>query len=277
MKPRSPDNTDFWDEYHNRIRTRKGGWLVGKGAFCHGFEINEDLMGKVSYFQLMILNATGRLVERRLADWFEAIFMGLSWPDARIWCNQVGALGGTMRVSVVAATAAGCLAADSRVYAQGTLIEGLDFIQRILNEKKKGVLTQDIIAAECARHGGKPLFMGYARPLAKGDERVVAMERVSETLGFKIGEHLKLAYEIEKILIEKYDETMNFNGYISAFLSDQNFTPQEAYRVCAVMVSSGITACYVDTFDRPPESFLPLRCKDIDYQGPPPRPVPARG
>jgi citrate synthase len=37
---------------------------------------------------------------------------------------------------------------------------------------------------------------------------------------------------------------------------------------------SGVTACYVDAVERPAETFLPLRCDDIDYQGPPPRDVP---
>lgn len=264
-----------WDENRGKIRSKKGGWLIGKGVFCHGYELNE-MMGNASFFQVMILNATGRLVERRLADWFEAIYIGLSWPDPRIWCNHIGALGGTMRTTVVAATVAGILAADSRIYGQGTSIEGLKFIQRILKEKKRGLSVKEIVESECHRHGGKPFLMGYARPIAKGDERLVAIERVTENLGFPVGEHLALAMEIELVLKEEYGEVINFNGYISAFLSDQGFSPEEVYRILAILVSSGVTACYVDTFERPVESFLPLMCEDINYQGPAPRPVPER-
>ncbi|MDF3013596.1 MAG: hypothetical protein K0Q78_1800, partial [Cellvibrio sp.] len=36
----------------------------------------------------------------------------------------------------------------------------------------------------------------------------------------------------------------------------------------------GVTACYLDTYHRPPDTFLPLRCTDIDYQGAAARPVP---
>lgn len=39
---------------------------------------------------------------------------------------------------------------------------------------------------------------------------------------------------------------------------------------------SGVTVCYVEEADKPPESFLPLRCDDIEYQGKPPRKVPFR-
>ncbi len=268
-------DTRYWDDRRGRIRSRKGGWKMGRGVFCHGFEMNKDLMGKVSFFQVMILNAIGRLVEKPLADWFEAMHVGLSWPDARIWCNQIGALGGTMRSTVVAATVAGVLAADSRAYGQGTLLEGFAFIERALAEARKGASVRDIVAQECARHGGKPKFMGYSRPIAKGDERLAEFFKIQERLGFPVGEHLALALDIEKVLLEEFDETMNFNGYVSAFLADQGLTAQEAYQVCAVLVTSGVTACYVDTFERPPESFLPMRCDDIDYQGPPSRPVPS--
>jgi citrate synthase len=100
------------------------------------------------------------------------------------------------------------------------------------------------------------------------------MESVAEELGFENGEHLSLAYEIEQFLLTKFDESMNINGYMSAFLSDQYFSPQEIYNICAVLVTSGVTACYVDNFQRPPETFLPMRCDDITYQGPAARPVP---
>lgn len=273
-KSRLSSSTKCWDDNRGIIRSRNGGWVIGKGVYCHGYEMNSDLVGQVSYFQVMILNATGRLVERALADWFEAIHIGLSWPDPRIWCNQIGALGGTVRSSVVAATVAGILAADSRSYGQKTLPEGMKFIQRAMVERKRGLSAREIVKLECTRHGGKHQFMGYARPVAKGDERLAAMERVSKNLGFSQGEHLALAYDIEQVLMDEFDEVMNINGYISAFLSDQEFTPQEVYHICAILVTSGVTACYVDTLERPAETFLPLRCDDMDYQGPPPRPVP---
>jgi citrate synthase len=116
--------------------------------------------------------------------------------------------------------------------------------------------------------------VGYIRPIAKGDERLETMERVSKKLGFTEGEHLLLAYDIEKVLMKKFDEGMNINGYMSAFLSDQGFSPEEVYRMFAAMVASGVTACYLDTYRQPPNSFLPLRCEDIDYQGASRRAVP---
>ena len=67
---------------------------------------------------------------------------------------------------------------------------------------------------------------------------------------------------------------MNIGGYISAFLSDLGYTAEEVYQIFAVLVTSGVTACYVDTHDKIPDSFLPLRCADIEYTGMLARPVP---
>ena len=259
---------NIWDANRCSIHTRKGGLLVGKGAFCHGYDIPNTLMGHATYFQVLILNATGRLVERRLADWLEAAFIGVSYPDPRIWCNQIGAIGGTLRTSPVAAVAGGILASDSRMYGPGTSVEAMEFIQDAFLKKKSGLTPEEIVAAALKRHGGKPYFTGYARPAFKGDERLPAMERVTEALGFQNGGHLTLAKEIEKILLEFYDEGLNLTGYMAAFLSDQDFTPQETYRICAVIVASGVLACYVDSSERPSGTFLPFRCDDINYIGP---------
>lgn len=262
------------ESLRGKIVSRTGGWIPGKAVFSHGYSMLDELVGEKSYFQIVILNATGKMVDKRLADWIEAICGCLSWPDPRIWCNQIGALSGSVRTSVVAATTMGCLASDSRAYGPLTLIDGVDFIQGALIKYKKGQLPKDIVREVTEANRGKPYIVGYIRPIAKGDERIETMERFSEKLGFSEGEHLRLAYKIEKVLMDNFDEGMNINGYMSAFLSDQGFGPSEVYSIYSLMVASGVTACYLDTLNRPPDTFLPLRCDDIDYQGKAARPVP---
>ena len=274
MKNNTKTDTSFWDKRRGKIVSRKGGWIIGKGAFSHGYDINKDCVGKWTYFQLMVLNATGKLPEKKLTDWMEAAFMGLSWPDSRLWCNQIAALGGTMRVTAAAATSAGLLSADTRLYGQRSLLEGIQFINKALLQKQAGSSPAEIVAKECARYKGHPYIVGYTRPIANGDERIAPLEKFATHLGFKNGEHLTLAYKIETVLKAEYGEEMNMNGYLSAFMADQGFSAEETYRLSLISTSSGITACYLDSLERPPESFLPLRCDDIDYQGPPPREVP---
>jgi hypothetical protein len=148
-------NTEFWDRQRGIIRSRKGGWIIGQGVFSHGYSMMDDLVGKVSYMQVVILNATGRLPKRRLANWVEAVYICLSWPDPRIWCNHIGALGGTVRASAVASTVAGVLAADSRTYGTRPIVEGASFIQKALKKKQAGLSVEQIVEVECAHHGGK--------------------------------------------------------------------------------------------------------------------------
>lgn len=264
----------YLDGRRNKIFSATGGWFPGKGVFSHGYSMLEELVGYKSYFQILILNATGRMVELNIANWLEAVYGCLSWPDPRIWCNQVGALAGSARASAVAATALGSLAADSRTYGVYPLIEGVNFIRQALLQQQQGATAADIVDGAAVTAGGKPLLMGYVRPIAKGDERIEALERVARQQGLIPGAHLRLAYDIETQLHERYGESMNVGGYIAAVLADEGFSAQEVYRMTTLLVASGVTACYLDTLARPADSFLPLRCSDVNYQGPARRPVP---
>ncbi|MBI4794048.1 MAG: hypothetical protein HY789_15230, partial [Deltaproteobacteria bacterium] len=146
-----------------------------------------------------------------------------------------------------------------------------------LNKRQRGASVEAIIRAHQRNPASKPVIVGYARPVANGDERVAAMQRVSLELGFAEGEHVRLALEIDGYLRGRFGETINLAGYLTAFLCDQGYTPLEIYRFCSLAVSSGVLACYAEAADQPPESFFPLQCKDIDYQGKPARDVPEQG
>ncbi|OGQ97272.1 MAG: hypothetical protein A2521_16010 [Deltaproteobacteria bacterium RIFOXYD12_FULL_57_12] len=273
---REKDDTRHWDDRRGRIFTSKGGWVIGEAVYHHGYSMMDDFIGQVSFFQVLIMSVTGRLPERRLADWVEAIFICMSYPDARIWCNQIGSLAGTMRASCVAGVSAGILATDSYHYGPGSLIAGAQFIVDALKKKKHGMTAEDILRQYQRHPDSKPTIIGYARPVASGDERIEAMERLSVQLGFERGEHLTLAFEIDEIMRQKFNERMNINGYGTAFFSDQGFSVEEIYRFLAVVANSGIHACYVEAADSPAGSFFPLRCQDLEYQGKAARPVPER-
>ncbi|MCI5143233.1 MAG: hypothetical protein D3909_16210, partial [Candidatus Electrothrix sp. ATG1] len=268
------NNTSFWDSRRGFIRTKKGGWVINEAIHNHGFSMMDDLVGKTSFFQVLFLNVTGRLPERRLTDWLEAYYICLSWPDPRIWCNQIGSLAGTMRASPLAAVGAGILTSDSNMYGPGITTEATGFILTALKKKKKGTSVEEIIAKQQRHPSTPPRIAGYMRPVACGDERIPAMEQVTKKLEFEMGEHLRLAYEIEEVLIEKFNERMNIGGYRSAFLLDQGLTPIEIYCLLSPIVQAGALACYAEAIDSPPESFFPLQCEDIDYRGKKSRPVP---
>lgn len=272
------NKTELWDSYRGVIRSRKGGWRIGTAVLNHGYSMMDDLVGKTSYFQVLVLNCCGRLPDRPLADWLEALFICLSWPDPRIWCNQIGALGASMRTEPAAAVTAGVLAADSRMYAAGVIPACCDFMLRARAEQLSGKSIETIINEELERkrlHSkSKPVLSGYARPIATGDERVVAMRRVGANLGFEPGVHEQLALAIHADLLANHNEAINVAGYCVAVLLDHGFTISEQNLLFSTWVHSGVHACYADALTKPAGTFLPMRCSDIDYRGPRHRPLP---
>ncbi len=265
------DPLAFWQQRRNRIHSRKGGWRIGEAVYNHGYSMLDELVGEVSYFQLMMLNVTDELPAPVLARWLEAAFICLSWPDSRIWCNQIGALAGDSRTSPVAATTAGVLASDSRLYGPGVLGNCMGFIQSALREVSLGARIETLVKRKLQQGKGVP---GYARPIAKGDERVIAMQRVGNDLGFEVGEHQRLALSISGYLTEHHQESINFGGYMAAFLADQGLDVRNVSRISACWVAAGVQACYAEAADNPAGSYLPLRCDDVVYRGQPDRELP---
>ena len=85
------NDTAFWDSRRNRIRTRKGGWRIGRGISVHGHSLLGDLVGSHGFFDVLYLEVTGRLPDPRLAQWIEAsaAIAGELSPD-----EQAAILGG---------------------------------------------------------------------------------------------------------------------------------------------------------------------------------------
>lgn len=264
-------SVEFWNSKRNKIFSRKGGWKPSQGVRTHGYSLLEDLIGNIGFFELLLLHVTGSKQSRELAIWLENAFMCLSWPDPRIWCNQIGSLGGSSRTNPAAAICAGTLAADSFYYGVGTLGPIYDFLLKA----KCSVATSSIehfIYNNCLING-KLKAPGFARPLAKGDERVEVMIPLAKKLGFSTGKFIALSLEISTYLTKVRDETINFAGYVTAFLMDQKFTKTQIVTILSLWVNNGVHACFVEAFENTPNSFLPLTCDDIEYIGPKPRPV----
>lgn len=267
------DYIDFWNRNRGHIYSNKGGWTLGEGISNQGYSMLDDLVGKASFFQVLMLNVTGKLPDARLAQWMEAAFICLSWPDPRIWCNKIGALGGDARVAPIAAICAGIMASDSKVYGPGTVLDTLHFISAARSASLAGHSVCEFIESQ-ARIKGRLMVPGFARPIATGDERVAAMQDVAEKLGFVDGVHLGVSYEIESYLVQQYGESLNLAGYLAAFWLDQGLDHYQGYIVFSLCVNGGIHACYTEYRDKSAGSFLPLKCNDIDYVGVPERPVP---
>lgn len=256
-----------WEGYRNYIISHAGKWVGGEDVCVRGKSLANDILPRYSYMQLQVLNITGKEISQPLSKWLEMSFMGLSYPDARIWCNQIAALCGVGKSSPVNAVAASCLAADSRIYggSQTTFIA----MQFLLNTKKQidaGKTLSEIIQTQKMKNG-VPAIVGFARPVKKEDERIGPYIKATKNLGFKQGEYIALALDIAAFIKQHYETDINSGGYCSAFLLDQGFTPYEGYQIRGLAVSSGAAACFSENKEKENYSFLPQRCDDIQYRG----------
>ncbi len=257
-----------WDKHRGNIFSKKGGWTIGKGIITHGYNLLDDIHGKCSMFQVMILNITGRLPERRLADLVEGMYITLSWPDARIWCNKMGVFNAMTHSSITTAIAAGGLAGDSKMYGAGTGKSIGPFFEKAYKDiVQQGVSVETFIETNCYKNG-KFIAPGFARPLAKGDERIPAMRNLAKKLGYEVGPYSQMVDDMETFLNNKAGEGLNLSGFFSAFMLDQGFTMDEIMGIAAFSVTGGVYAAYFEYINQPPNIFLALRVDDIDYIGP---------
>lgn len=268
-------DTAYWDSYRNRIRSKAGGFTLQGEVTLRGQNLIQYIENH-SYFQVLMLAVTGRHVERNIADWVEVLFSCLSYPDARIWCNNIAALGGDGKCSVVGATAAGIMAADSDLYGSRPILGSMAFLEQAQGEFEGGRSVAEIVEQQVRLRKGKFSIIGFSRPLATGDERLELLRSKARSLNMQRGRHEVLAMAIHEYAQQAYGESINMNGFIAAVSLDQEFTAKEVYQLSSAAVLSGLEACFVDYEERPIGGFLPLRCDDVEYVGPENRELPDR-
>lgn len=254
------------DKLRHCLPQRDGGWKIGEGVFSHGVDLLAETLNPGSYFRIFVVNATGREPEDRFCRWLESAFIGMSWPDPRIWCNMIGSLAASARTTSMSATLAGVIASDSTLYSARTLFGSMGFILsyvEAINSGGDGRLVVD----QYKKSEAVLRIPGFARPIANGDMRVDIMLEVDKKLGYERGAHMKAALKLSEKIQQEYGQSINFAGYLAAFLADNGYSPEEAYRFFSIITNSGITACYADDIKKPAGHFLPLRCDDIEYRG----------
>lgn len=265
----------IWETRRHRVVTRKGGWRIGEGVRVGAYSLLDDMVGRHTFFELLFLEVTDRMPSPELARWIEACFLCLSFPDPRIWCNQIGALAGTMRCTPGAAVSAGTLASDSGMYGPGAARSACEFIDEVTREVRTGESIESIVARRTTR-SGRLRAPGYSRPIASGDDRVGALCRFAAELGMSEGEHVGVAWRLDAHLRTRGSDSLNMLGYVVAFVLDNGVSTEECYRLFTLIVNAGVHACYSEAADEPAGTFLPLRVDDVEYTGEPPRAL-ARG
>jgi citrate synthase len=159
------------------------------------------------------------------------------------------------------------MSSDSRVYGGSTTkLTTMDFFKKsYLVYRECGCIAESIKDAK--EKNGKPIIIGYVRPVNAKDERIPAYIKRQKDLGIPVGDYLNYALKLEVHLKENFNQTMNIAAYTAAFLLDQGLTPKEGYRIHSFATSAGAIACHRDALNKKPNSFTPLRCEDVIYSG----------
>lgn len=256
------DREDNWE-------TEMGAWFAGERVVFRGKDLFTELFDQ-QWIAIWYYTVTGKLFSKKQLDlWSRLWVLCTSYPEPRIWNNRVAALTGTARATAFQAVAAGVAASEGQFFGGQANLAAIEFIKRakrlVVDE---GSDLADVVEAEIAEKRAFPV--GFGRPIIKSDERIPPAIRLAKELGLYGGPHVKLALEIDKLLVKnRYRVQLNIGGLTAALCADQGLSEREFYCTTAVIYSAGILACYHDATTKPAGTFFPLSCNRISYQGKP--------
>jgi hypothetical protein len=256
-------------ENEDRLVTKMGGWFPGERVVMRGQDLHVDLVGKMDWMELLTYAITGRRFTPAQMKVLNAVWTVISFPEPRVWCNRVTALGGTARSTGALSIAAGIATADASIYGQRPIIRAMDFLLRTQRALEQGSELQEWLKLEIKKYH---LIYGYGRPVATKDERIPHLMRVAREVGLDQGRYVVLVFEIERLLMkDKKNLRMNIGGLYGAFAADFGFSSQEWGLFTVACFLAGMPPCFSEADTKPEGSFFPLRCKRIAYDGAPRR------
>lgn len=253
------------EDYENNWETSIGGWLPLEGkVYLRGKDVLTELKD-YRWHQYLLYGVTGNDSER-IARLFEGIWLiSCSFPDPRLWNNQVAALAGTTRSTGVLASAGALAVTEATIYGLKPIKGVMDFLFRTAEKIKNGGRLEDIVKAELKKYRN---IYGYGRPLRAQDERVVPLMEFARSVGSGKGYYTELAFKIDEYLsASKYGYSINISGVAAALMADEGFTVNEHYHLATLAFTAGVIPCYIDAAGKPEGAFFPTRVSSVHYSG----------
>ena len=256
---------DLLHEHANRLKSSMGACFPGERAVFRGHDLHADLKD-MDWIELYVFGITGRRFTAQQLRLLHAIWVYTSYPDARIWNNRVVALAGSARSTGSLGIAAALAVSEASIYGRGIDIRAIDFILRTRKAQDSGAELADFLQDELKIHRG---IAGYGRPLVSGDERIAPIMTLARTLGLDDGPHVRLAFEVDKLLLAgRWRLRMNYGAIAAALCADLDLSPHEYYLFMFPAFLAGMPPCFIESAQRPEGALLPLSCGHIRYEGP---------
>ena len=246
------------------LPTRMGQAFVGSRAVFRGHDLHADLKD-MDWIGLYVFGITGRRLDADAVRLLHAVWVYTSYPDARIWNNRVAALGGSARSTGNLSLAAAIAVSEASIYGRGVDLRAIDFLLRARAAQARGDALGDVVRAELEAQRG---IAGYGRPIANGDERITPMMALLRELGRDQGEHVRLAFEVERILLDgRWRWRMNYAALCAAIGADLGLSPREYYLFLVPAFVAGMAPCFIEASDRPAGTLFPMACDQVRYEG----------
>jgi hypothetical protein len=252
------------EEHVGRLKTRMGAVFPGERAVFCGQDLHASLRD-MDWLELYTFGITGRRYTPQQLKVLHALWTYTSYPDARIWNNRVAALAGTARSTGSLGIAAALAVSEAQIYGRGVDKRAIEFLARAKIRIDLGEDLSELVRIELKQQRG---IAGYGRPIASGDERIAPMMALVCEQGLDGGAHLKLAFEVEKILLAgRWRLHMNYAALAAAMAADLGLSPHEYYFFGIPAFLAGMPPCYQDAAEKPEGQLFPLPCYMISYEG----------
>ncbi|OWW22706.1 citryl-CoA lyase [Noviherbaspirillum denitrificans] len=251
------------------IKSRMGTFYPGSRVIFRGRDLHADLKD-MDWLELYVYGVTGRRFSQPQLRVMHAIWTYTSYPDVRLWNNRVAALAASARSTGTMGVAAALAISEASIYGGGILARAIDFFFRAAERVDAGDDLAECIREELETHRN---IGGYGRPIINGDERIKPMMDLAKEAGLADGRYLKLAFDVEEVLLGgRWRMKMNYAAIVAALGADLGLSRQEFYLFMFPVFLAGMQPCYIEATERKEGTLYPSRCTDILYDGPPKRP-----
>jgi hypothetical protein len=255
---------ELLQQYTDIIKTKMGGFIPEVRAIFRGHDLHKDLKD-MDWLELYAFGITGQRFTAEQMRVMHALFVFTSYPEPRLWNNRVAALAGSSRSTGCQAISAALSVSEATIYGGGNYSKAADLFLRAHKEKENG---NDLTAYVVNEIKTKRGISGYGRPVSADDERKAPLMAVACKVGLDKGPHVRLAFEIEDILINgRWRRHLNAAGLYAAFLTDFGFSPKETYLFMFPVFMAGMLPCFIEASEKPEGTLLPLSCSHIAYEG----------
>ena len=256
--------TQLLEEHVGRLVTQMGAFFPGERVVFRGQDLFTSLKD-LDWLELYLFGITGHRYTPQQMRVLHVIWTHNSYPDARIWNNRVAALAGTARSTGPLGIAAALAISEATIYGGASQRRCSEFLTRAKKMVDDGADLEALVRTELKEKRG---IGGYGRPIVPTDERIVPIMAIVREQGLENGPHLKLAFEVEKILLAgRWRWHMNSVGLTAALCADFGMSPREYNFFCIPAFLAGMPPCYLDAAEKPEGQLFPLPCRVMLYEG----------